>query len=512
MNSQWDTIVIGAGHNGLTTAALLAKRGRSVLVLERSDRIGGLAVGEEFHPGYHSTGVLSDTGSVRPWVIAELGLAGHGLKVRSESVPVLLSRLQGRGILLSRDPGAMAGEIGSSDLESYSRYRGFLDRIAPVLRRVFDEPPHGLEPSGVGDFWRLGSAALALRRLGTADMTELMRIAPMCVADWLAEWFEEEALRAALAAPAIHSTYAAPWSPGSNFNLLLAETLHWREIDGGARALVQSLERAARSNGVEIRTDAPVDGLVLEDGRVVGVRLAGGESLRSKTVAASCDPKHLFLDLLPPATLSEKFEHEIVHLRTRGTTARIELALSRAPRWSCRPELSAERVRIGEKIDDLERAFDPVKYRRFPERPMLEIGVPSLRDSGLAPSGHHVAEISVHFVPCELEGGWSAQEEERLYRNVVGLLSEHSPGIEETVVGARVLTPADLEERFGPTGGQLFHVEHALDQWIVRPTPECARYATPFPGLFLCGSGSHPGGGLTAAPGGLAARAILSGS
>ena len=514
MSSGIDTVVVGAGHNGLVAATLLAKRGRKVVVLERSDRVGGLAAGEEFHPGYRSTGVLPDTGSVRPWVIEQLGLAAHGLKLRENPLPVLLSSTEGRGLLLSRDPAAMAEELGpgSADAQSYASYRAFLQRVAPVLRRVFDEPPHGLEPEGLSDLLRLGGAALALRRLGTDDMTELLRIAPMCVADWLAEWFESEPLRAGLAAPAIWSTWAAPWSPGSNFNLLLAETLHWSEIEGGSAALVGALEAAARAAGVEIRTESGVERIEIERGSVAGVRLSGGEVLATRTVAAACDPKHLFLDLVPVELLPEAFEHEIANVRTRGTTAKVELALSSAPSFSCRPDFSGERVRIGERIDDLERAFDPVKYREIPERPILEVAMPSLGDASLAPEGHHTVEIAVHFVPHEAQEGWSDEEREHLLRSVFAVLGEHSPDLESAVVGSRLLTPSDIEARYGATGGQLHHGEHAIDQLLVRPTPECARYGTPFSGLFLAGSGSHPGGGLTGAPGGLAARAILSAS
>jgi phytoene dehydrogenase-like protein len=367
MSHSYDVVVLGAGHNGLTAAALLAKHGRRVLLVESRDLLGGLAAGEEFHPDHRTAGALHDTGGVRRWVVEALDLERHGLRRRGDSPPVLLPEAQGPGLMLWRDPEPMAEELESSwpaDATGYRDYRAFLARVAPVLRRLVDRvPPDVLEP-GLGDLLALGSAGLALRRLGRRDMMELMRVAPMPLADWLAERFASPLLQAGLAAPALHHTFTAPRSPGTVANLLLAECTHDGPVAGGGPALVAALEGAARAQGVEIRGTATVASLLGDAGRVRGVRLQSGEEIEASVVAAACDPKHLFLHLLPPSLVARGLVRSITHHRARGTAARIHLALSTYPEFSSRPGARPTAVRIGEDLDDLERAFDAAKYSR----------------------------------------------------------------------------------------------------------------------------------------------------
>lgn len=514
MSDRYDVIVIGAGHNGLTTAALLAKRGRKVLVLERRDHVGGLAAGEEFHPGYRTAGVLHDTARVRPWVTDELGLRGHGLEYRSEPAPTLLPQTEGDGLLLHRDPDTAADELGKhseEDARQYREFRTFLSRISPTFRRLADRPPPDLFETGVGDFVGLGRAALSVRLLGKKDMMEVLRITPMCIADWLNEWFESDLLKAGLAGSALDGCFAGPWSPGTTTNFLWMESTVADPIAGGSPALIDALEKAAMANGVEIRCGEAVQEITINDGKVSGVVIRGGERLEAKMVAASCDPRHLFLDLMPSVQLSATLEHDISVIRARGTTAKVNLALTGPPEFSCRPGFHPERIRIGETVDELERAFDPVKYRQFSRRPALDIVVPTIETPELAPAGHHVLSIMVHCAPYKLEDSWSEAANEELYRAVVDRLEEYAPGVGETIAGHQVLSPSDLESVYGVSGGHLFHGEHATDQLVVRPAPNCTGYRTPFDGLFLCGSGSHPGGGITCAPGALAARRMLKG-
>ena len=334
--SRYDTIVIGAGHNGLTAATILAKAGRQVVVLERRDRIGGLASRDEFHPGYQTAGVLHDTSAVRRRVVDQLELRKFGLEILRQPAPVLVPERDGPGYLHWRDPGKAQGEISSrsqTDAEQYRAYRAFLKRIGPVLRRVFDEFPPDTQVQQLSNLWDLGKKALSLRMLGRSDMMEVLRIGPMCVADWVAEWFETEIVKAAVAAPAVMYDMTGPWSPGTNLNLILAETQGPIAVKGGPAALVEALEKAAIANGVEIRTDARVTRLNLQDGAVSGVSLANGEVLDGNQVAAACDPKHLFLKLIPPHLLTMEFERNVQHFRTRGTTAKIDLALDDYPEY-----------------------------------------------------------------------------------------------------------------------------------------------------------------------------------
>ncbi len=509
MSERYDVIVIGAGHNGLTTAALLAKRGRRVLVVEARDLVGGLAAGEEFHPGYRHTGLLHDTSHVRPWVVEALDLVRYGL-ARTAPADLLVPQTDGPGLVLSGS-GASSNGLSPSDRDGLESYSDFLRRIAPALRRFLDRSPPDLVETGAGDLLRLGLAGLALRRLGKRDMMEVLRIVPMPVADWLGEWFDSDLLQAALAGPAVYSTYSGPRSPGSNANLLFSAavaTAGEGAIAGGPQALIAALEQAARDLGVEIRCGAAVERILLEGDRVSGVEISGGESIATAVIAASCDPKQLFLDLLPSAVLAGNFESDILNFRSRGTAAKVHLALSAYPHFSSRPGEVFEHVRTGESLDQLERAFDAVKYRCVSARPILDIRFPSVSTPGLAPDGHHVASILVSFAPFDLEGGWSETNRQSLYQSVLAVLRDYAPGIEELVVGSETSSPADIATRYRLTQGHLFHGEHALDQLLIRPATQCARYATPLTGLYLCGSGSHPGGGLTCVPGALAARVI----
>lgn len=510
--SRYEVIVIGAGHNGLTAATLLAKRGKRVVVVERRQRIGGLAAGEEFHDGYRTAGVLHDTSAVRGWVIDQLQLRKHGLELHRRPPPVFVSQREGTGYLHWRDPDRAKEEIGprsSRDVDAYRKYRAFLGRVAVVVRKIFDDFPPDTRGVGLPELWSLARKAISLRMLGKSDMMELFRVAPMCVGDWLGEWFETEILRTAIAEPAVVHGLTGPWSPGTSLNLILHETLAGPMVKGGPAALVAALGRAARAAGVEIRTGARVARLNLQDGAVAGVTLAGGEVLEAPQIAASCDPKHLFLDLVPPQMLELEFERNVTLFRARGTTAKVNLALSGYPEIAGRPGLQPALLRTGATLDELERAFDPVKYRDFALEPMLEVYVPSIEQPDLAPSGHQVFSILAHWVPYDLDGGWTDESKERLLESVLDTLSGHMPDLRRALVGAEVATPVDLETAYGVTGGHLYHGEHAIDQLVLRPTPECARYRTPFRGLFLCGSGSHPGGGITCAPGALATRAVL---
>ena len=508
----YDAIVIGAGHNGLAAACTLAGRGRKVLVLERREVVGGLCAGEEFHPGYRHAGLLHDTTGVRPAVADTLRLHEHGLTLSDGPLEVYSPEESGDGLLLSFDASVTSAEIArfsSADAEHYRQLHAFIEKIGRTVRAMLNDVPPDLLNLDAGGTLGLLRQGVSVRRLGERDMMELLRIPPMCVADWLNEYFETELLKASLAAPALAGTWAGPWSPGTAANLLMWMCSAERPVRGGGAAVVGALERAARSAGVEIRTGTEVAAINVSGGKAQGVTLADGETLSAAVVASSCDPKTTFLGLIRPQHISHVFEHGVRKFRTRATAAQVFLALKRPPRFAGRPDASFEYVRTGEELDQLERAFDAVKYRRMSERLVLDVYVPTAARPDLAPAGHAVVSVTASFVPCDLAGGWEDAQREALGDAVVAELERYAPGVRESVVGRKVLTPADIAETYGVTDGHIFHGEHAIDQLVTRPTPECARYASPIAGLFLCGSGAHPGGGVTGAPGFLAAKVIL---
>ncbi|HEX5132338.1 MAG TPA: NAD(P)/FAD-dependent oxidoreductase [Candidatus Krumholzibacteria bacterium] len=512
--ARYDVVVIGGGHNGLTAACILAKAGRSVAVFERAPAVGGLCTPREFHPGYHEPGVLHDTAQIRVEVAEALHLDQHGLDLAAP-VSVLLTGASATGITIHASDDATAADIArvsARDADRWREYRAFVGRMRKVVEPLLNEAPPDISALGslhAGSLGLLLKSAVSFQRLGRREMAEMLRVPPMCVADWMNEWFETELLKAGLAHGAVIGLWAGPWSPGTATNLLLADCTTTRSIKGGAGALSAALERAARHHGVEIRTGAEVASIRVDGGNATGVVLASGETIDAGIVAAACDPRRTFLDLIPPATLPVAFEHRAGVIRSRGTTAKVNLALSRRLEFAARPGERVERARTASTLDDLERAFDAVKYGRFSDHPVLDIHAPAVSTAAMAPDGTDVVSMMVHFAPHALVGGWDDAARERLGDAVVDELERVAPGAKAAVVAREVLTPADIADRHGVTGGQIHHVEHALDQLAIRPTLDTMRYATPVGNLYLCGSGSHPGGGATCAPGALGAAAIL---
>ncbi|MBI3505092.1 MAG: NAD(P)/FAD-dependent oxidoreductase [Proteobacteria bacterium] len=505
-NSSFDVIVIGAGHNGLTAAAFLAKKGRRVLVVERRAAAGGLAASEEFHKGAKTRGLLLDTHGVREDVVRALDLEKHGLSLEAQAPPVYVAQEGGPGLVLHRDAADAAPEIAKhskKDAERYVQFRDFIERVAPFVRTILDSQPPGVVPDMAG-IMKLLQTGLSLRRLGSKDMLEVMRIGPMCIADWLNEWFESDILKVGLAAPALTGTYMGPWSAGTTATFLLEECAVGRGVEGGPNALIQALTKAAQAAGAEIRLSAGVRRIVIKDGRASGVVIEDGLEVSAPVVVSSADPKRTFLDLVSPTELPLALYNQVRVIRTRGICAKVNLALNRPLEFSGRPgqTFGAARV-VGKKLDDLEKAFDAVKYRKFSDHPLLEI-----RQHTTA--GIHVAELLVHFAPFDLAGGWTKEAANALADRAIETLARVAPS-DKTVIAARqVLTPADLESQYGLTGGHVYHGEHGLDQlYALRPSVDLARYATPVAGLFLAGSGNHPGGGITCAPGLLGAKEVL---
>jgi len=520
--TSYDILIIGGGHNGLITAFYLARAGLEPLLLEQRPVVGGAAVTEEFHPGFRCSSLAHVGGPLAPEICADMQLERHGLKMIHPDPRVLALSPQGPPLRFYEDPGRTAQEIArlsTRDAERYPEFQGVLSRLAPVINRVLRMTPPSLEDPATGDLWSLLQTFRKIRGLGEKDMYRLLRWAPMAVADLVGEWFETDLLRAAIAARGIFGTFCGPWSAGTGtvFMLRAAADPHPAGTaafpHGGMGALTQALAAAALQAGAQIRTGAAVASIVVKDSSVTGVALQGGEEIAAGTVVSNADPRRTLLTLLGPLHLEPKVVIRLQSYLSRGTTAKVNLALSGLPTFSAVKNNGAGpagRIHIGPGIDYLERAFDAAKYGRFSEQPYLDASIPSLFDPGLAPDGKHVMSVYVQFAPYHLrEGDWTNQRE-ALGDTVVNTLAQYAPDLPGLIIARQVITPPDLEKTYGLTGGQIFHGELTLDQlFTMRPLLDWARYRTPIQGLYLCGSGTHPGNGLTGLCGANAAREIL---
>ena len=515
-----DVVIVGAGHNGLICAAYLASAGRSVLLLERRATAGGRAVTEEFASGFRCSATFAGVEGFDPTIADELKLEAHGLRLLGAG-GILVPRPGKEALYLAPPNGSAAPRCPPGDAEALVAFDGFLRRLAEALVPILSKPLPELEPSGLRGILELLGTGWLLRRLGGRDLREAMRFLPMPIADALDERFEDDALKAAIGAGGVTGSWLGPRSPGSALNLLLHRlggcrgALGFpRPAAGGTGALTDALRRAAEAAGVTVRTETEVERIVVERGAARGVVLASGEEIPASVVVSNADPKTTFHELVGPALLAPSFALAASNIRSRGTVAIVKFALERLPSFAGAagdPELLSGRVQIGACLDDLEKAFDDTKYGRLPERPYLDLTLPSIADPSLTPEGQHVLSAWVQFPPYHLrDRAWSEAADE-LGSIVERRIEEHAPGFRETILARDVLSPLDLERRFGVREGCLYHVEPALDQFLyMRPIPRWARHRMPIDGLYLCGSGTHGGGGLTGLAGRNAARAILS--
>ncbi|MET0556458.1 MAG: NAD(P)/FAD-dependent oxidoreductase [Vicinamibacteria bacterium] len=522
--SRRRVVVVGGGHNALVTAALLAKGGLAPLVLERSEVVGGAAATEEFHPGFRVSAAAHAADFAKD-VADTLGLASRGLRF-VEPEPRLFAPLpDGRSLRLWGNPERSAAEIhrlSPRDAERYPEFHRTLTALAGVLSRVRALTPPDVDRPLSGDALSMLGVGLALRGLGRGDGQRLLRFLPMAVADFAAEWFDTEVLRAVVCARGIFGAFAGPWSAGTTANLLMQAAAYGGNgagsatlVAGGLGALATALADAARGFGAEIRTGAAVERIATRDGKVTGVVLAGGEEIAADAVASGVDPHRTFLRLLDPAVLDPEDLHRIRGFRQQGMCSKVHLALDGLPAFTAvgsedPAKLLAGRIHIGPEVDDLERAFDEAKYGGIASRPYLDVTLPTLSDPSLAPAGKHVLSAYVQYTPYRLrEGDWASRREE-VGDAALRLLEQYAPGLGALVLHRQVLSPLDLEQRYGLTGGHPLHGEPSLDQlFLTRPLLGWGRYRGPLPGLYLCGAGSHPGGGVTGQPGANAAREIL---
>jgi phytoene dehydrogenase-like protein len=519
MSATQDALVIGAGHNGLAAAALLARGGLATLVVEGSERIGGAALTEEFHPGFRVSSLAHLAGPLRPGLVRELGLKLD----RIEPEPRLFAPLGSEaGLALHGDPGRSAEAIrpfSARDAERWPAFCRSLEHLAGLLERVIDAPPPDVNGPGPADLLSLLRLGLGYRGLGREDAYRLLRWIPMSLADFTEEWFESEPLRAIVAARGLKGSFAGPMSAGTTANLLLGAAQDGGGgagrtvlVRGGLGAVGDALADAARSAGARIRTGSRVSRILARNGRAAGVVLEGGEEIPARCVVSATDPKRTVLELLDPPLVDPDERRRMRGFRIRGMCSKVHLALGELPRFAgAAPGSLQGRLHFGPTVEALERAFDTAHFGGIPERPWLEVTLPSLTDPGLAPQGKHVLSAYVQYTPWELAGtDWESQRE-HLGERVIDVLEECAPGLRRSIEGSQVLTPEDLERRYALTGGHPLHGEPALDQlYAMRPLLGWGRYRGPIPGLYLCSAGTHPGGGVTGAPGANAARAVLS--
>jgi phytoene dehydrogenase-like protein len=512
-----DVLIIGGGHNALVAAFYLARGGLKPLVLERRPQPGGGAVTDEIHPGFRGP-TLSHDVLLHERIVRDMALARHGLQTSATEVDVCALSPTRPPLVLYAEPGRTAEALrrtAPGDADAYGRYRESVRGIASVLGPLLETVPPDIDRPGAADLWNLLKAGRRFRGLARREQYRLLRWGPMPVADLVAECFEDELLRATVAAPGLSGTMFGPRSAGSALVLLLREAHRQLaggrglQVRGGPGALTGALAAAARGAGAEIRTDTEVERIVVRHGRASAV-IAGGREIEGRRIVSAVDPATTFLRLVDPIDLTPDFAAKMRNYRVRGTMAKVNLALSALPAFGVDAATLGGRIHIGPELDYLERAFDHVKYGELSPEPWLDLTLPTIGDPSLAPGGAHVASIYVHYAPFRLRAGdWNVFRD-RLLEATLRVVERYAPGIRGLIVAAQVITPQDLEATYGFGGGNPFHGEMALDQlFTMRPLLGYGRYGTPIPGLYLCGGGTHPGGFLTGSSGRLAARAIL---
>jgi len=517
-----DAIIIGGGHNGLVCAAYLARAGRKVLVLERRERVGGAAMTEEVFPGFRFSVFSYVVSLLRPEIIRELELPRHGLHILPlESTITPLSNGDYLGQWNDHDQNRRElARHSLRDAEAYDEFGLMLHQMARAMKPLLamaPPDPTSLVPGNLLGMARLGSY---FRKLKKDHFHRLHKLLTMSSADFLDEWFETEALKATKSASGIIGTLLGPRSPGTAYVLLhhyMGELdgvfRAWGFAKGGNGSVSAAIAGAARAAGAEIRCSAPVEKVLLSNGRAAGVALEGGEEIKANLVVSGADPRRTFMQLVGEKHLPGEFVESIRRFRFRGCSAKVNLALGELPDFTCLPGRRAHlrgAISISPSVAYLERAYDDAKYGEISRRPYLDIVIPSMLDPEMAPPGKHVMSIFVQYAPYHVNGGWTDARREALGDAVIDTLAEYAPNIRSAILHCQVVTPADIERIVGLSEGNIFQGELTLQQmFFLRPVPAWAKYRTPLAGLYQCGAGTHPGGGVMGASGRNAALAIL---
>ncbi len=519
---RYNAIVIGGGHNGLTAAAYLARAGRKVLVLEQRPVLGGAAVTEELFPGFRYSVCSYVVSLLRPQIIAELDLARHGLRI----LPLdgTFTPLPGGNYLWRVDDHETThreiARHSKSDADAYESYGRTMAAMARFVKPVLDITPPDPASRSPRDLLQLLSLVNRFRRLSPEDRRVFVQLMTMSAADFLGQWFETDVLKATMAASGIIGTFLGVRSPGTAYVLLhhyMGELngvfRSWGVPVGGTGAVSNAIAEAGRIAGVEVRTDSPVARIRTKSQRAVGVALANGDEIDADLVLSSVDPRRTFLTFLDSRDLPSDFVEHVKRYRFRGSSAKVNLALDALPQFTALPGGTVHlrgSISISPSMDYMERAYDEAKYGEFSRRPYLDMLIPTLTDPSMAPPGKHILSCFVQYAPYERAHGSWDDARESLGDAVIDTVAEYAPNIRSLILHRQVLTPLDLEREFGLTEGNIFHGELALDQlFFMRPVPGWAQYKTPIKNLWMCGSSTHPGGGIMGAPGRNAARQIL---
>ena len=505
--NRYDSIIIGAGHNGLVCAAYLAKKGHSVLVLESSETVGGLAASREFHPGF-KTSVAHAVNHFPQKIVKELDLESFGLKTSKEPMPTIGLNPDGNHVVVHKN--TVTG-VDEPDITSYQKYSRLMQRFADALDPFWLKTIPRIGFNSLADVMTLGRMGLSVRMLGKTDMREFLRVAALPTRDLMDENFDHDVLKAALSWDGLVGSKLAPRSPNHSVLAMLYRMAGKQQ--GSVGGLIEALQSAANASGVEIRTSAAVERIMVQANDeglgVEGVQLANGERIEADRVISAADPQTTFLKLVGVENLEIQFTNRIRRLRCDGYVAKLHLALSGLPEFTGL-EKAGGRMIIAPDMDSIEFAFDDAKYGECSKQPVMEIVLPSLYDTSLAPAGQHVLSAHVMYAPYKLKGGWDEAARQAFSERVIDTIARYAPTIRGQIVHQELLTPLDLEHNHNVSGGHWHHTEFALDQSLMmRPTYEAAQYSTPLPGLYLCGAGSHPGGDLTGGPGHNAACEIL---
>jgi phytoene dehydrogenase-like protein len=522
--SDYDAIVVGGGPNGLVNAAFLAKSGRKVLLLERRDAVGGLAVTEELIPGYRCSSLTDDSGYLAPQIVRELDLGRHGLTFQTHD-PIIFAPLpDGTNLTIWHDVGRTAEEIGkisAADASSYPRFIDQMSKFSQVISGLKLMTPPDLPDVGIRDLLDMRSIASPIRGLGRLDLAQVLRVLPMSVADLLNEWFESDVVKGVIAASVLKNISLGPREAGTAYLMLnnwsVGDSglfLSNRRAVGGSGAIGHSLATAAANNGVEIRTNSEVVRIITQDGQAVGIELDSGEQISAAVIASAVDMRTTFMKLVDPYYLDRTFVQHVNNIKYRGTMARVHFALNRLPSFTAvngdGEKLLGGHIQISPSMTYLQKAFDPVKYGRLSQQPFLDIQIPSLIDSSLVPAGQHLMSVTMKYMPYHWkEGDWNTASE-MLGQLVVDTITEYAPDFSECIQDIRSITPLELETIYNLPEGNLSHGEMTLDQFLwMRPVPGYARYRAPISDLYLCSAATHPGGGLTGINGWNASREIL---